>query len=422
MNPEGSWSRVVVVRGIGLVTPLGLDAPSTWAALQQGRSGIGAISLFDARGLGVRIAGQVALPSEAYRSTLLDRAARDRKEDLALRAVDEAISSAELQPADFAAVPFGIFSGSEKAVSEDLSLYARYERAPKGMSEPELVREHQLSIQRRSADSLARQIADVLPPARLYANYAQACAASAVAVAQAVRWLRRGTIQRALVLGVDTPVNSASVIDFNLLGALSCRNDAPPEASRPFDARRDGFVLSEGAGALVLEATAAPVAARTAIRGVGMNNNQDHITKTPLSGARCAAAMQAALEDAGIDPEAIDYVNAHGTSTDVGDVGETNGIVRVFASPPPVSSTKSMMGHLIAAAGIVELGIACLARERGFLPPTINQQEADPECTLDYVANSGRRAEVTYAMSNSFGFGGTNVALVIGPAVHGGPV
>lgn len=408
----------IAIRGIGVATPLGLDAASTWSAVQRGRSGVGTIELFDASALGVRIAGEAPLPSTRYVSKALKRQARDRKEDLAMRVFDEAMASAGLEPGDLAESPFGIFCGSEKAVSEDLGIYEGYERSPLGLDDPELALRHQLSIDQRSADAFCRELLGVLPPPTFYANYAQACAASAVAVVQAVRWLRRGLIRRAIVVGVDTPVNSASVIDFHLLGALSTRNDSPPEASRPFDARRDGFVLSEGAGALILEAVHGDTQ-YSAIRGVGMNNNQDHITKTPLLGSRCAAAMTAALADAGIMPAEIDYINAHGTSTDVGDVGETNGIRNVFATPPPVSSTKSMTGHLIAAAGIVELCLTQLAGQHGFLPPTTNQQETDPDCGLDYIPNSGRNAPVRYAMSNSFGFGGTNVAILVGRGSEG---
>ena len=412
-NPAGS----VVVTGMGLVTPIGSDVSQTWTALIAGRSGIGNIAAFDASGLGVRIAGEVR-DDEPYDSVLLGRKTRSRREAFALRAVDEALRSAELTSTSLSETPLGLFSGCERENINDFGVFASYKR--EGQRAPVTAHRHRGQLFARQPDSVARQIFAELPSARLCCNYTMACAAGAVAAYQALRWLRSGVIQRAVVFAADTPINVGAVHGFEELGALSTLNDEPARACRPFDQHRDGFVLAEGAAAVVFEHEASAV--RRGHRGLGrlvgagMTNNQASITTTPASGEHAARAIRIALADAGIEPSDVGYINGHGTSTDTGDAGEAAAILSVFEPPPPTSSTKSMTGHMVAASGVTELIITLLAVREGVLPPTINHSAPDPEWALDCVPNTARPAEVRHALSNSFGFGGTNVSLIVSGA------
>ncbi len=407
--------RDIIITGLGAVSPLGLTAQATWDGLCAGKSGVRRIRHVDVRGLDVQIAGEVGLPGVQEVSRLLGRTIGDRKQRFALRALDEALLSAGLAQADLRGVRTGIFTGCEKAETEDLS-FGTHGHEHEGADLIEQL--HQQHILGRCADYVARSVAEVVGTPLCTFNYSMACAASAVALAQAVRWLRRGAIDRAIVIGADAPITSGGIHGFQMLGALSTSNDPPEAASRPFDANRDGFVLAEGAGALILESRAlararhAPYQGR--IVGIGMSNNCYNMTKTPRDGKAAARAMRAALEDAGIAPEQVGYVNAHATSTDVGDLGETQAIRTALSAKVAVSATKSMTGHLVAAAGAFEAVITALALREQFLPPTINHQVPDPDCDLDCVPNAGRKASFEYAMTNSFGFGGTNVSLLLG--------
>jgi 3-oxoacyl-[acyl-carrier-protein] synthase II len=412
-------NRKVVVAGMGLVTPLGLDLASTWQGLLLGRSGIRAIDAFDASGLGAQIAGGVGAGPQ-YHSRLLRRSTRTKREHFAMRALDEALASAELAEEDLARNPLGVFTGCEPENSNDFSIFAEYELCNRDARDAVADR-HRRILAARQPDVVGRAILERTPSARMFFNYVMACAAGAAAIHEALRWLRRGTIERALVLAVDTPINVGAVHGFEELGALSTHNEAPERACRPFDRNRDGFVLAEGAGAIVLE-TVELAASRTHrghghLLGGGMTNNQYQITRTPPRGEHAARAMRLALADAGLEPAQIGYINAHGTSTDVGDAGEVAAIRSVFETPPPTSSTKSMTGHMVTASGIVEMIIALMAVRDGQLPPTINQENPDPACELDCIPNVARAAAVRYALSNCFGFGGTNVSLVVGGAV-----
>lgn len=413
-------ARDVFVTGMGMVTPNGLDLSSTWRSLLRGTSGVTRIRAFDPSPFPTQIAGQVPITVDDYESRLLGRPSRNRKEHFALRALDEALCSAGLSPTDLRGERTGLFTASEQAPRADFSMLASYATVSASEFE-ELRRKHHRDLIERQPDSLACALrAEAISDLRLVFNYAMACAAGAVAVHEAARWIRRGVIDRAIVIAIDTPVHVGSIIGFGLLDALSTYNDEPAKASRPFDARRDGFVLAEGAGALILEAPRFALARGAKVlgrlMGIGMSNNEAHITNTPPSGERAASAIESAVADAGLRPEQIGYINAHGTSTNVGDISESAAIQRVFAQPPPVSSTKSMTGHLIAAAGLVEAIITLQAMRHGQLPPTINYEQPDPECPLDYVPNVARVCPVQYGLSNSFGFGGTNVALVFGKA------
>ena len=405
----------VVVAGMGLVTPLGADLASTWQRLLAGASGVRAITAFDAKGMGTQIAGEIAA-DHVYASRLLRRDTRTRREHFAFRALDEALASAGLQGQGLGGASLGIFTGCERENTNDLGIFADYEDPTQDPTQ--IAERHRRQLCERQPDAVAREILRMTPRTKLVFNYAMACAAGAVAVHQALRWLRRGVINRAVVLAVDTPINVAAVHGFEELGALSMHNEAPEKASRPFDRNRDGFVLAEGAGALVLETARCAAARRHTgvgrLLGAGITNNQYHITKTPPAGEHAARAMRLALRDAGLEPEQIDYINAHGTSTDVGDAGEVAAIHSVFPDPPPTSATKSMTGHMVTASGVVELIVALMAVHSGQMPPTINQDAPDPSCLLDCIPNVARSGVVRNALSNSFGFGGTNVSLIVG--------
>ncbi len=422
-------ARDVYITGLGAVSPLGLSAEATWAQLCAGKSGVRHIQNVDVRGLDVQIGGEIDLPGNDELCAVLGRRIENRKLRFALRAFEEALLSAKLTPAELGSVRTGIFTGCEKAETEDLSFGTHAcEQGGHGQGDQQagqqieradaIERLHQQHILTRCADCVARNVAVVVGEPLCTLNYAMACAASAVALSQAVRWLRRGAIDRAIVIGADAPITSGGIHGFQMLGALSTSNDQPEAASRPFDANRDGFVLAEGAGALILE-SAALVRERNAPRhgrivGIGISNNCYNMTKTPRDGKAAARAMRAALADAGLTPEQVGYVNAHATSTDVGDLGETQAIRSALRPDVPVSATKSMTGHLVAAAGAFEAVITALALREQFLPPTINHQAPDPDCDLDCVPNVGRAAAIEYAMTNSFGFGGTNVSLLLG--------
>lgn len=416
LTRDNSRESDVVIAGYGMITPLGIGIEENWANLRAGRSGISEITKFDARGYQSRIAGEVTPSDDTYRSVFLDREPYGHKQGLAFRALDEALRVASIHRSELSNYRIGVFTGCEKETNDKLGIFKEY--LDPSADQNEIAFRHDMDLAARYSDDIARAITSRLEQVVVVANYAMACASGAVAIAQAVRWIRRGRIDCALVVGADVPITSGTLLGFQLLGALSTQTAHPTKASRPFDAERDGFVLSEGAGVLVL------LSSRQARRrdsllgrivGIGMTNNRHHITNIPKSGVQAAIAMRRALTDARLSPQEINYINAHGTSTDVGDIAESNAIISVFEVPPPVSSTKSMTGHLVAASGTVELIITALAVTRGYLPPTINQTTRDSECPLDYIPNQGRAAaDAKYAMSNSFGFGGTNVSIIVG--------
>lgn len=407
--------RTIRLAGSGVVCPLGLDGPNTWQAIRAGKSGVRLARHVDLEGLHVRIAGEVDLPSTPFVSKLLGRAVTNRKERFAFMAIEEALAEAAIDERELRRVPTGIFTGCEKEETDDLT-YRRGHAHAEG-EEAEL--RHLRFIVERYPDAIASRLVDVVGNVPVTFNYTMACSASAVAIAQAMRWLRRGVIERAIVVGADTPITMGIVNGFHMLGALSTNNDDAAHASRPFDVARDGFILAEGAGAMILETEAlwkqragdrhAPL-----LRGFGMTNNKFHMTKTPPDGTEAARAMRMALQDARVSTSDIGYVNAHATSTDVGDASEARAVEAVLGREGvAVSSTKSMTGHLVAAAGIVEAIFSAFALRDGWLPPTINLDRQDDDCAIDVIANAGRSVSVRYAMSNSFGFGGTNVSIVL---------
>ena len=391
----------VVVTGLGMVTPLGDTVEATWAGLLAGRSGVGPIGRFDASRLPVRFAAEVATRGDEDQAALKLR--------LAGMALDEALAqSGELS---YAPERIGVCLGSEAARPE-LGVVARRLRT----STLPTLAEFERGAPRAPTELVARRVGATGPTSTV----STACTSSSQAVGEGVLRLRRGEVDAMVVGGVDALVDPMMVTGFSLLGALSTRNEDPQAASRPFDVGRDGFVLGEGAGMLVLETEeaarrrGAPVLAE--ISGWGCSCNAYRITDSPPDGRGAGQAMAAALADAGLAPEAIDYINAHGTSTPMNDPSETAGIHRAFgaaARDVHVSSTKSMTGHLVAACGAVEAIVSVLAVREGVAPPTINLDSPDPACDLRHVAHQPRELPIRHALTNAFGFGGSNGSIVV---------
>jgi 3-oxoacyl-[acyl-carrier-protein] synthase II len=404
--------RRVVVTGIGLVTPLGTGVEKNWDALAHGRSGIDCITRFDARQFPTRIAGEV----RDFKAEDFIERKEIKKMDLfiqySMAAADMAIASSGLKidstNAERIGVLIGVGLGGLPTIEEYHSLYLE-------------------SGLRRISPFMIPKLISNLAPGQISmkygakgVNYAptSACSSGAHAVGEAMRMIRDGYQDALICGGAEACLSPTGVGGFVAMRALSTRNDDPARASRPFDKNRDGFVVSEGAGVIVLEEMegARRRGARILAEAIGYGTNADayHITQPSPEGVGAAACMRLCLADAGIAPADVHYINAHGTSTEFNDANETKAIKRVFgehAARVAVSSTKSMTGHLLGGAGGVEAVFTVLALERGLIPPTINYEERDPECDLDYVPNVARPASIEIALSNSYGFGGTNVSL-----------
>jgi 3-oxoacyl-[acyl-carrier-protein] synthase II len=405
--------RRVVVTGIGLVTPCGTGVDKTWDALVAGRSGIGPITRFDPAPLQTRFAGQV---NDFVAEEFIDRKAARRMDlyqqyamaaaEMAMRESGLCVTGAE---ADRAAVLVGSAVGG-MATAEAAVLQVKEKGV--GSLSPFFIL--QMLINMASSHISIRY---GFKGANWSTN--SACSTSAHAVGEAVRLIQRDEADVAIAGGGESPISIMSVGGFNALRALSTRNDDPERASRPFDAARDGFVIAEGAAILVLEEIGHAVRRNAHILGevVGYGTSSDafHVT-TPApehdGGQRC---MRTALADARIAPDEIDYINAHATSTPIGDVMEMEAVKGVFgahAPKVPISSTKSMTGHMTGAAGAAEAAISILAMQHGVIPPTINLEQLDARIDLDCVPNVARAATLNTVMTNSFGFGGTNVSLI----------
>jgi 3-oxoacyl-[acyl-carrier-protein] synthase II len=423
--------REVVVTGLGAISPLGIGLAAQWRSLVEGRSGIRSISKFDASGFPVTLGAEVpGFRPEDFIEEGFERAAMDLPTQLAVAAARMAIEDAGLGPGAWDPARAGIYLGTTgfnfsdwEAVSE-VALRAAA-GAPAALDLRSFGRELAKSADALRA-RLSSPVASTLAIARRFGIrgpfglVATACAAGGQAIGAAKRAIERDEADLVIAGGAEESVNPVKLLRFCLLGALSRRNAEPARASRPFDGQRDGFVLADGAAVLVLEARAhaerrgARVYGRVA--GYGASSDAYRVTDVPPDGAGAVLAMRAALADAGQSPDAVDYVNAHGTSTRVNDVVETRAIKQVFgerAYALPVSSTKSLTGHLITAAGAIEAVIVCLALRHQVIPPTVNHEVPDPECDLDYVPNHARPARLETVLSNSFGFGGQNVALVL---------
>ncbi|HEY3354233.1 MAG TPA: beta-ketoacyl-[acyl-carrier-protein] synthase family protein [Polyangia bacterium] len=420
--------RRVVVTGLGVVSPIGTGRPAFHAALREARPGVDLIRGFDASSFPTRIAAEVKdldLAAVPLPADLEPALRRDRKSVFGVVAAREAVRDAFGAPPLLAAleprrVAVIIASGQEIFHLEDVVAHVGHARIDGGALLRAVLADAPLRRLQIPSDLGARVIAREAGAAGLFAVNVSACAAGTQAVGEAFRAIQDGAADVALAGGYDSMVNPLAVGGFCLLGALSTANDLRGGASRPFDARRDGFVIGEGAAVLVLEeiehARRRGARVRAEIRGYGSTLDAYRVTDPSPGHAGAVAAMRAALEDAGLAPAAVDYVNAHGTGTPKNDPAETAALHTLLgegAGRVPVSSTKSQIGHLLGAAGAVELVATIFALEEGLLPATINLTHPDPECDLDYVPGTPRPATPRIALSSSFGFGGQNAALVV---------
>ena len=406
--------RRVVITGLGAVTPLGTDVETTWQNLVAGRSGAGEITQFDSSDFAVHFACEATGfdPTEYIerkQARRMDRfahlivaAARQAEADSGIAIEDEADRVG-------AAIATGI--GGLKAFQDCHS--ELLERGPDRVnpfSIPEI-------IPNMGAAWVSMQLGTKGP----LSSQCTACAASNMAIGDGLDAIRLGRADVMLCGGTEAPITEVGIAGFSAMRALSRRNDAPEKASRPFDTGRDGFVMGEAGAVVVLEelehARSRGAKIYAELLGYGLSSDAQHITEPDPSGENPARAMTMAFRDAGIDPGEIDYINAHGTSTPLGDSAETRVIKLALgeenAGKTPVSSTKGATGHCLGAAGAVEAMFSILAIDRGVLPPTINYEDPDPECDLDYIPNESREADVRTAVSNSFGFGGHNATIVL---------
>jgi beta-ketoacyl-acyl-carrier-protein synthase II len=419
--------RRVAVTGIGLVTPVGNDVRSTWTSLDGVKSGAAPITLFDASGFSTRIAAEVKRFDESVitgpRKFLKFG---NRSHRFALAAAEEAMRDAGIEPTDADGARWGcaVGTGMMGVDYSDLAAVQRHS-AQEGQIDPQ-----RLLADAAAADPLAfcrsQSTAGVALLTRRFGirgystSVHTACASGGQAIGTALKLIRRGAVDRALAGGFDSMISPVGLAGFCLLSAVSTDNETPERASRPFDATRNGFVLGEGAGFLVLEeweaATRRGARIYAELAGDGNSLSSYRITDSPPDGDGPIQSMRAALADAGATPDDVDYINAHGTSTGMNDRSETAAIHAVFGDDAKrvcVSSTKSSMGHLIAAAGAVEVAICALAIEHGEMPVNANYREFDPDCDLNLVLGKPRRQKVRMTLSNSFGFGGSNSCVVL---------
>jgi len=406
-------SRRVVVTGVGLVSSLGIGTEETWQAIREGREGITRIEQFDATDFACRIAGEVKNFDPARYIERKEIKKMGRFIQFGIAAAEFALAQSGFKIDAYNAERVGVFIGS-------------------GIGGFEVIeREHKVLLEKGPS-----RISPFFIPAtiiNLASGYvsirtgakgpnsatATACTSSAHSIGDSFKIIQRGDADAMICGGAEAAITPMSVGGFAAMRALSQRNDEPGKASRPWDAQRDGFVVGEGSGMLIIEelelAQRRGANILAEIVGYGMSGDAHHITSPSEDGDGAFRVMRNAIKDAGIEPQQVDYVNAHGTSTDVGDKIETLALKRAFcehAYKLAISSTKSMTGHLLGGAGGLEAGITVLALRDQIAPPTINYEFPDPECDLDYVPNQARRMKIEYALSNSFGFGGTNGCLL----------
>ena len=408
-RPDGR--RRVVITGIGAVTPCGLTAEDTWRSVREGRSGVSTVDGFEGH---VRIAAQVRdFQPEQFMDHRTVRKT-DRFAHFAVAAGTMAVQDADIDVrADAERIGCSIGTGIGGLKTEETAHFKLFEAGPDRLNP--------FWVTALIPNMGAAEISMALGTRGPLTTECTACAASAMSIGNAVLYIRAGMADAMLAGGVEAPVVPLGLGGFGTMRALSRRNDDPEGASRPFDAGRDGFILAEGGAVLVLEelgrAQARGARIYAEILGYGMSSDSHHVTEPDPLGGNPARAMRNALADADVTPDMIGYVNAHGTSTPAGDSAETRALKIAFgdelAHKVPISSTKSETGHLLGAAGALETIISTLAMRDSFLPPTINQTDPDPDCDLDYIPNVGREADVEYALTNSFGFGGHNAVLVL---------
>jgi 3-oxoacyl-[acyl-carrier-protein] synthase II len=402
-------TRKVVVTGIGPVTPVGVGRADFWDALVAGRSGIGEVTLFDTTDFPVRIGGEV---KDFDPTVWMDRKAARRTDRVvhlavaAARLAWEDAGSPQINP-QRAAVVVSTGVGGLQTMEEQVRILA--ERGPGRVSA--------FTVPAMMPNAASGQIAMELGFSGPNACITTACAAGAHGVGEAYRYIKHGMADLAVTGGTEAAITPLALAAFAQMQALS-RNPDPAQASRPFDANRDGFVMAEAAGILILEeeerARARGATIYAEVAGYGTSADAFHITQPEPQGAGAVIAMQMALTDAGQEAEAVDYINAHGTSTQLNDAAETRAIKKALgdhAHRVAISSTKSMTGHMVGAAGAAEAAVAALAIHEGVIPPTTNYETPDPDCDLDYVPNEARKQDVRLSLSNAFGFGGQNAVL-----------
>jgi 3-oxoacyl-[acyl-carrier-protein] synthase II len=406
----------VVITGIGLVTPVGIGTRESWRALLGGESGIAPITLFDCTSFRVRIAGEVKgwEPTRWIEKKKLKE--MDRFMEFAVATASMAMSDAQLQLSEAGQLRAGCFLGH--GLGGLLSL----EKTKETLLTKGPTKVSPYAIPTIISNLAAGQVSIAHGLKGPSYCTTSACSSGAHAIGEASEWIRRGRVDVMVAGGTEATITPVGIAGFEAMLALSKRNDDPSHASRPFDRGRDGFVCGEGGGILVLEslphAKARGARVYAEITGYGASSDAYHLTQPAPQHEGAQRAMRMALEDAHLSPDAIDYVNAHGTSTPIGDREESRALAAVFGANALdkkmwVSSTKSMMGHLLGAAGAVETSMCALTIAEGQVAPTINLVDQDPECPLDFVANTARARKVSHAMNNSFGFGGTNCALVL---------
>ena len=405
--------RRVVVTGMGLVIPTGIGVETAWKNVCGGKSGIGPLTRFDTNGFETKIAGEV----RDFNPELYIDKKEIKKMDLfihfAIAATREALDNARLAITPENSEQIGVIVGTGLGGLPSLEKYHKIllEKGP-GRISP-------FFIPMLIANLASGQIAILFGPKGPNTCVVTACATGAHCIGDAFRTIVYGDAEAMIAGGTEANITPLTIGGFNAMKALSTRNDEPEKASRPFEKNRDGFVVAEGAGILVLEELQFALKRKAKIHaelvGYGYTGDAYHITAPSPDGDGAIRCMKMAIKDAGITPEDVDYINAHGTSTPLNDLTETLAIKKVFgghAKKVPISATKSMTGHLLGAAGSTEAIFTVLAIRDGIMPPTINYEEPDPQCDLDYVPNVARRKPSKTAMSNAFGFGGTNATLI----------
>lgn len=421
--------RRVVVTGVGVINPLGNDIETVWSAIKEGKSGVDYTTIFDASNFPTRISAEIKdwdIASVVDDPKLWELRGRHTK--FAVGAAIQAYQASGVGDSITDPRRFGVYMGSGEGNQDFLSFASMMASSINADGSLDLAEFTRAGLDRlnpvvemeQEPNMPVGHIANLFNAQGPNANCLTACAASNQAVGEATEIIRRGEADVMMSGGTHSMIHPFGVTGFNLLTALSTNNDNPQGASRPFDRLRDGFVLGEGSAMVVLEEYERAKARGAHIWGeiVGYGSTADAFRVTDIhpDGRGAIGCMRMALEDAGIAPEQIDYVNAHGTSTTVNDKVETKACREVFgenAMNTPISSTKSMMGHLIAAAGATELIVCLMAMRDNVLPPTINYENPDPLCDLDYIPNQAREAECNMALTNSFGFGGQNISVAV---------
>jgi 3-oxoacyl-[acyl-carrier-protein] synthase II len=407
--------RRVVVTGVGLITSLGTGLRETWQGLLAGKSGVGPITRFDAANFPTRIAAEV---KNFHPAQFIDR--KDIKKTDTF--IHYAIAASESALRDSRLGAFDKVSGERAGViiGSGIGGFSTIEREHETLLKQGPRKMSPFFIPSSIINLASGQVSIRCGARGPNSSPCTACSSGSHAIGDSFRIIERGDADIMIAGGSEAAITPMAVGGFDALKALSTRNDDPEKASRPFDRERDGFVLGEGAGILILEelehARSRNAAIYCEMAGYGMSGDAYHITAPPPDGDGAARAMRATIRDAGIEPDAVDYINAHGTSTPPNDRTETAAIRAVFgkhAYKLAISSTKSMIGHLLGAAGAVEAGVVALSIRDSIIHPTINYDYPDPDCDLDYVPNVARKANVRYALSNSFGFGGTNACLLL---------